>query len=133
MLTKAVACNTMNLDNCIASNRKGGVFLINKTQIMKGILEGCVLAVLSREKLYSQEIPKKLLEFKMSDVSDGTLFPLLLRLEKNGFISAYMMESPLGPKRKYYTITKAGKEHLASFEECWYATSDAVNAILSAE
>ena len=43
--------------------------MINKTQIMKGILEGCVLAVLSREMLYSQEIPKKLLEYKMSDVS----------------------------------------------------------------
>ena len=53
--------------------------------------------------------------------------------KKNGYISAFMMDSPLGPKRKYYTITKAGKEHLKSFEECWAATSDAVNTIFSAE
>ena len=66
--------------------------MINKTQIMKGILEGCVLAVLSREKLYSQEIPKKLSEFKMTDVSDGTLFPLLLRLESDGLIESEVLD-----------------------------------------
>ena len=115
----------MNLDNCNTSNRKGGIFLINKTQIMKGILEGCVLAVLSREKLYSQEIPKKLLEYKMADVSDGTLFPLLLRLESE------KVPVPNGPARKYYSTTEKGLEELLKFGEIWKALEFSVNEILN--
>ena len=63
------------------------------------------------------------------NVTEGTLYPLLLRLERQGFISAFMMDSPLGPKRKYYTITKAGKDHLESFEECWNNVCESVNTI----
>ena len=121
----------MNLDNCNASNRKGGAFLINRTQIMKGILEGCVLAVLSREKLYSQEIPKKLFEFKMSDVSDGTLFPLLLRLESDGLIESEKVPVPNGPARKYYCTTEKGLEELNKFKEIWNLLDFSVNEILN--
>ena len=93
--------------------------MINKTQIMKGILEGCVLAVLSREKLYSQEIPKKLLKFKMKDVSDGTLFPLLLRLESDGLIESEKVPIPNGPARKYYFTTEKGLSELNDFSKNW--------------
>ena len=105
--------------------------MINKTQIMKGILEGCVLAVLSREKLYSQEIPKKLLEFKMSDVSDGTLFPLLLRLESDGLIESEKVPVSNGPARKYYKTTEKGTEELNKFKEIWKILDFSVNEILS--
>ncbi len=130
-MTKAVTCITMNLVNCNTSNRKGGISLINKTQIMKGILEGCVLAVLSREKLYSQEIPKKLLEYKMSDVSDGTLFPLLLRLESDGLIESEKVPVPNGPARKYYRTTEKGLEELLKFREIWKSLDFSVNEILN--
>ena len=93
--------------------------MINKTQIMKGILEGCILAVLSREKLYSQEIPKKLLEYKMSDVSDGTLFPLLLRLESEELIESEKVPVPNGPARKYYFTTEKGLSELKDFSKNW--------------
>ncbi len=126
-----VTCITMNLVNCNTSNRKGGISLINKTQIMKGILEGCVLAVLSREKLYSQEIPKKLLEYKMSDVSDGTLFPLLLRLESDGLIESEKVPVPNGPARKYYRTTEKGLEELLKFREIWKSLDFSVNEILN--
>ena len=105
--------------------------MINKTQIMKGILEGCVLAVLSREKLYSQEIPKKLLKFKMKDVSDRTLFPLLLRLESDGLIESEKVPITNGPARKYYCTTEKGAEELSKFKEIWNALDFSVNEILN--
>ena len=104
--------------------------MINRTQIMKGILEGCVLAVLGREKLYSQEIPKKLLEYKMADVSDGTLFPLLLRLESDGLIESEKVPVPNGPARKYYSTTEKGFEELLKFREIWKNLEFSVNEIL---
>ncbi len=129
-MTEAVTCITMNLVNCNTSNREEGLALINKTQIMKGILEGCILAILSREKLYSQEIPKKLAVFGMTDVSDGTLFPLLLRLESDGFIKSEKVPVPNGPARKYYDTTEKGKSELLKFGEIWKKLDDSVNKIL---
>ncbi|MBR2041982.1 MAG: PadR family transcriptional regulator [Oscillospiraceae bacterium] len=105
--------------------------MINKTQIMKGILEGCVLALLSREKLYSQEIPKKLAVFGMNDVSDGTLFPLLLRLESEGLIQSEKVPVTSGPARKYYVTTEKGKEELLKFSGIWRGIDDSVNKILT--
>ena len=104
--------------------------MINRTQIMKGILEGCVLAVLDREKLYSQEIPKKLAIFGMTEVSDGTLFPLLLRLESDGLIQSEKVPVPNGPARKYYSTTEKGEEELLKFGEIWKALDLSVNKIL---
>lgn len=106
--------------------------MFDKSQLMRGSIEGCVLKIISMQTTYGYDILVYLNDNGFT-VTEGTLYPLLLRLEKNGYISAYMMESPLGPKRKYYTITKTGKEHLKSFEECWFATTEAVNTILSAE
>ncbi|MBQ7123746.1 MAG: PadR family transcriptional regulator [Oscillospiraceae bacterium] len=104
--------------------------MISKTQIMKGILEGCVLAVLEKEKLYSQEIPKKLAVFGMTDVSDGTLFPLLLRLESDGLIESEKVPVPNGPARKYYMTTEKGGEELKKFSEIWRNIDNSVNKIL---
>ncbi len=98
---------------------------------MKGILEGCVLALLSREKLYSQEIPKKLAVFGMTEVSDGTLFPLLLRLESDGLIQSEKVPVPNGPARKYYSTTEKGDEELLKFGEIWRGIDLSVNKILS--
>lgn len=97
---------------------------------MKGILEGCVLALLSREKLYSQEIPKKLGGFGMTEVSDGTLFPLLLRLESDGLIESEKVPIPNGPARKYYSTTEKGLEELSKFKEIWKGLDASVNRIL---
>ncbi len=106
--------------------------MFDKSQLMRGTLEACTLKIISLQTTYGYDILVYLNENGFT-VTEGTLYPLLLRLEKNGYITAFMMDSPLGPKRKYYTITKSGKEHLNSFIECWNETSDAVNGILSAE
>ncbi len=106
--------------------------MFDKSQLMRGTVEGCTLKIISMQTTYGYDILVYLNDNGFP-VTEGTLYPLLLRLEKNGYISAYMMDSPLGPKRKYYTITKAGREHLASFEACWKATREAVDAIFSAE
>ncbi len=97
---------------------------------MKGILEGCVLALLSREKLYSQEIPKKLAALGMKDVSDGTLFPLLLRLESDELIQSEKVPITNGPARKYYNTTEKGLEELSKFKEIWKGLDASVNKIL---
>lgn len=106
--------------------------MFDKSQLMRGTIEGCALKIISMQTTYGYDILVYLNDNGFA-VTEGTLYPLLLRLEKKGYITAFMMDSPLGPKRKYYTITKAGKEHLKSFEECWAETSDAVNTIFSAE
>ena len=87
--------------------------MINKTQLMKGILEGCVLAVLSREKLYSQEIPKKLLEYKMSDVSDGTLFLFFCGLKAKNLLKAKKFRFRTAPQEN---ITAQRKRDFRNFE-----------------
>ena len=106
--------------------------MFDKSQLMRGTIEGCTLKIISMQTTYGYDILVYLNDNGFA-VTEGPLYPLLLRLEKNGYISAFMMDSPLGPKRKYYTITKSGKEHLKSFEECWASTSDAVNTIFSAD
>ena len=78
-----------------------------------------------------KEIPKKLLKFKMKDVSDGTLFPLLLRLESDGLIESEKVPIPNGPARKYYCTTEKGAEELSKFKEIWNALDFSVNEILN--
>lgn len=105
--------------------------MVNKTQILKGILEGCVLKLLSEEKLYSQEISAKFAQFGLREVSDGTLFPLLLRLESDGLVSSEKVPVPSGPARKYYQTTEKGLGELSKFSEVWGELRGSVDAILN--
>ena len=90
-----------------------------KTQMMKGILEGCVLKLLSDEKLYSQEICEKFSEFGFKEISRGTILPLLLRMENEELITYEKMPVPNGPARKYYLLTEKGLTELAEFSKNW--------------
>lgn len=87
------------------------------TQLMKGILEGCILEIIHRGETYGYEILSVLEESGFDTVSEGTLYPVLTRLDKNGFISCRKAKSPLGPVRKYYSITDKGIEKLFLFKE----------------
>ena len=64
-----------------------------RSQLLKGILDGCVLAVIEKEPVYGYELSKKLQDFGLSDVSEGTIYPVLLRLQKNGLIRGEMQPS----------------------------------------
>lgn len=103
----------------------------NKSQLLKGSLEGCVLQIINLKKeTYGYEIAKTLKENGFTDISEGTLYPLYTRLQKNGFITSTMKESNLGPLRKYYSLTIEGQKELSEFIEAWTYLTDHVNNIL---
>lgn len=105
----------------------------DKSQMMRGTLEGCILKIIRIRETYGYEILMLLRENGFSDISEGTIYPLLLRLEKQGSIRAELRPSPLGPRRKYYTITPSGEQYLTAFEECWEQLTFAVRNTLQME
>ncbi|WP_024615307.1 PadR family transcriptional regulator [Clostridium sp. Ade.TY] len=90
-----------------------------KTQMLKGTLEGCILAIIHKNETYGYEIISKLKEYGFDNASEGTMYPLLLRLEKAGLLTATMRESNVGAKRKYYRLTDSGIDELNNFIENW--------------
>lgn len=99
------------------------------SQMLKGTLEGCILKVISSKATYGYEISQELQKYGFSDISEGTVYPLLLRLEKNRLITAEYRESALGPKRKYFAVTPAGKKELETFIVHWRELARAVNQL----
>lgn len=90
---------------------------MDDSQLMKGILEGCVLAIIAREETYGYEIISVLNKYGFCGIQDGTLYPILTRLEKKNYVTCRIVKSTLGPRRKYFSITEEGKKSLESFEE----------------
>lgn len=90
---------------------------MDNSQLLKGILEGCVLAVIAKGENYGYEIISELEKAGFEDIGEGTLYPVLTRLDKNKLIQCRRAKSPLGPVRKYYSITPQGYETLISFKE----------------
>lgn len=103
------------------------------TQLLKGILEGCVLAIVGRGETYGYEIKEKLSDFGFTDILDGTLYPVLNRLEKKELIHVHAGESEIGPQRKYISITKEGISHLKQFKSVYLKTISTTNNILFME
>ncbi|MGL4741997.1 MAG: PadR family transcriptional regulator [Sarcina sp.] len=89
------------------------------TQLLKGIMEGVILKVISFEETYGYEVYQKLQEYGFEEFAEGSLYPLLLRLEKNKLIKSEKKQSPFGPDRKYYSLTKAGESELEEFKNAW--------------
>ncbi len=89
-----------------------------KAQMRKGILEYCILAILSREDSYA---PKIIAELKAAQmiVVEGTLYPILTRQKNQGLLTYRWEESPQGPPRKYYMITAEGRRCLEQLDESW--------------
>jgi PadR family transcriptional regulator PadR len=89
------------------------------TQLRKGILEFCVLKVLEDTPLYGYDIVRQLCTLEVLVISEGTIYPILSRLRREGFLTTYLEESPEGPARKYYRLTKRGKETLREMRGVW--------------
>ena len=100
------------------------------SQMLKGTLEGCILAVLGQRETYGYEISQQLERFGFGKIAEGTIYPLLLRLEKNGLAEALYRQSEVGPRRKYYRLTAAGREELAAFIQNYRALRGAVDNLL---
>lgn len=107
--------------------------MANSSQLLKGILEGCILKIISKKETYGYELYSSLNASGFDDLSEGTLYPLLIRLEKNGLLSSISRNSPLGPKRKYYSLTQAGEEELLEFCRSWDKISKSVQKILGSD
>ncbi len=97
-----------------------------QTQMRKGILEYCVLLIISRGEIYASDIIAELKQAKLL-VVEGTLYPLLTRLKNNGLLSYNWVESTSGPPRKYYTLTDTGKGILKQLDTTWEELSYAIN------
>lgn len=89
-----------------------------QTQMRKGILEYCILSIISRGEIYASDIISELKIARLL-VVEGTLYPLLTRLKNNELLSYSWKESSAGPPRKYYQITPAGQQVLKALDETW--------------
>ena len=103
------------------------------SQMLKGTLEGCILAIIHQQETYGYEIAQQLEAYGFGRVAEGTVYPLLLRLEKNGCLRAVYRHSELGPKRKYYTLTQQGKDELEQFIAGYRELNAAVERLLAAD
>lgn len=109
---------------------KGGLVMFNRSQLFKGTVEGCILKLLEQEVTYGYHVVEVLSGQGFSGLSEGTVYPLLLRLERNGLICAVFRPSPLGPSRKYFSLTVNGVQQLREFEREWSKVESAVRNIL---
>jgi DNA-binding PadR family transcriptional regulator len=101
----------------------------NLTEMFKGILEGCVLEIISREETYGYEITKKLNTLGFEDVVEGTVYTILLRLEKNKLVDIEKKPSEIGPLRKFYALNNAGQRELLLFWDRWSFVSLKINGL----
>jgi DNA-binding PadR family transcriptional regulator len=91
----------------------------NLTEMLKGVLEGCVMEIISRGQTYGYEITRKLNALGFSDVVDGTTYTILIRLEKNKLVEIERKKSDKGPPRNFFTLNGAGHEELRKFWARW--------------
>ena len=102
--------------------------MFDQAQLRKGTLEGCILKIIDREPTYGYAIATTLRDSGFADLTEGTLYPLLL-----GLIGAEYRAGSGGPSRKYYQLTPDGETYLQEFTAAWRAASAAVNHILQGE
>jgi DNA-binding PadR family transcriptional regulator len=107
--------------------------LDNLTEMLKGVLEGCVLEIISRGETYGYEITRRLNALGFTDVVDGTTYTILLRLEKNKLVEADRRPSDMGPPRKFFTLTGAGREELRVFWAKWEFVASKINELRGAK
>ena len=99
-----------------------------QVQLKKGVLELCVLALLFGGDAYGYEIASRLA--KGIGMGEGTIYPLMRRMQADGLVETYLVESPSGPSRKYYRLTASGRTSFAAQRAEWTQFSQAVNDIL---
>lgn len=107
--------------------------MVDRSQLMRGTLEGCIVKIISEEETYGYEIVSRLRDYGFDEAGENSTYPILLRLEKKNIISSKYKESPLGPKRKYYYLTDLGREFLSEFEIVWNSVKNSVDRILKGE
>lgn len=103
------------------------------SQLRRGVIEFCVLALLRGGERYGFELVRALSDADGMVTSEGTLYPLLGRLRREGLVETTWRESPSGPPRRYYHLTGAGSRALAGFTDDWARFRDAVDHLLAVQ
>ena len=99
------------------------------TEMLKGTLEGIVLAILSARPAYGYEITARLREQGFSDIAEGTIYALLIRVEQRGFVDVEKVPSEKGPPRKVYSLNAKGRDQLAEFWTTWRALAERIEQL----
>lgn len=97
--------------------------------MLKGVLEGSILEIIGRETTYGYEITQQLRSLGFEDVVEGTVYTVLVRLEKNKLVSIERKPSEIGPPRKFYSLTDLGYEELGAFWAKWEFVSSKINQL----
>ena len=100
------------------------------TQLLKGTLDMCLLATLAQRPCYGYELVQQLAQRGLDLVSEGSIYPLLSRLQQHGYIEGYLVASRDGPPRKYYRLLPAGAKQLERWQAEWERFAQAVEHIL---
>jgi PadR family transcriptional regulator PadR len=98
--------------------------------LRKGTLEFCVLALLVHGERYGVELVRALADVDGMEITEGTLYPLLSRLRRDGHVTTTWQESPSGPPRRYYGLSIVGRRALQEFRDEWIRYRDAVDKLL---
>lgn len=128
-------CNTIYIIPIylvLQDTEKGGKNL-SSTQMLKGIIDGCLLAIIKNKEVYGYELAQKLGNYGFESFSEGTIYPLLMRMQKEELVTSTLRKSTAGPKRKYYSLTTKGELELKKFVERWTVLQNNVNRVLDYE
>jgi PadR family transcriptional regulator PadR len=107
----------------------GGESMIITTELLKGVLEGIVLQRISIGETYGYEITKDLNRVGFEDVAEGTVYTILIRLEKQSLVTVTRKKSSLGPMRKFYQLNDAGRQRLENFWQQWQFLASVMTTI----
>lgn len=99
------------------------------TEMLKGVLEGIILEIINRHGTYGYEITQTLQQSGFEDIVEGTVYTILLRLEKKGLVSVIKRKSEVGPMRKFYSLNQAGQVELADFWQRWNFIAQQMNQL----
>jgi DNA-binding PadR family transcriptional regulator len=103
--------------------------LNNITEMLKGVLEGSILEVISRNTTYGYDITQQLRTLGFEDIVEGTVYTILVRLEKNKLVRTEKRPSAIGPPRKFYSLTDLGYKELHTFWARWDFVSSKINEL----
>lgn len=106
---------------------------LSTTQMLKGILDGCLMAIIKNKEVYGYELAEKLESYGFHSFSEGTIYPLLMRMQKEELVTSTLKKSTAGPRRKYYSLTSKGETELEMFMERWNYLQTNVNRVLRHE
>jgi PadR family transcriptional regulator PadR len=115
-------------DSYCVKHSRGGIRM-KTPQLLKGLLEGCILKLIGDGETYGYEIVETLKKYGFQEISEGTVYPLLIRLKKNKLLYSKDKASPYGPKRKYYSLTEKGEKELENFYQTWLELRNVIDVV----